>query len=81
MNENFKVVDICKGNNKKGEYYYLVCYSNLRYLITVYINKNVYNDLSKLSKNDLFAFPIDKYLLKRYYNNKFYYSIVENFKL
>ena len=81
MNENFKVVDICSGKNKNGDYYYLVCYSNLRYLITVYIDKNIYNDLSKLSKNDLFSFPIDKYLVKRYYNNKFYYSIVENFKI
>lgn len=80
MNEHFNIVDICKGENKKGVYYYLICYSNLRYLIIVYLDKKVYDELSKLSKIDLFAFPVDKYLNKRYYNNKFYYSLVDIYK-
>ncbi len=77
MQENFKIVGINKIFNKKEnkENYYIVLYSQYEYLVRVYIDKQHYEMLLKLDSLD--KYDLSKHLTKRYYNYKFYYSIVD----
>lgn len=77
MNETFKIIDVKSlySNKKNKEYYYVVLYSNLEYIVKVFISKDVYEFLNSFSELDIYAFAIDNFLTKRYDNGKFIFNI------
>lgn len=77
MYETFKIIDVKSLYSKKKnkEYYYVVLYSNLEYIVKVFISKDVYEFLNSFSELDIYAFAIDNFLIKRYDNGKFIFNI------
>ena len=77
MNETFKIIDVKSlySNKKKKEYYYVVLYSNLEYIIKVFVSKDIYDFLKDFSEEDVYNIAIDNFLTKRYDNGKFIFNI------
>lgn len=77
MNESFKIIDVKNlySNKKKKEFYYVVLYSNLEYLIKVFVSKDIYDFLKDFSEEDVHNISIDNFLTKRYDNGKFIFNI------
>lgn len=77
MNESFKIIDVKNlySNKKKKEYYYVVLYSNLEYLVKVFISKDIYDFLKEFTEDDIYNIVIDNFLTKRYDNGKFIFNI------
>ena len=77
MNESFKIIDVKNlySNKKKKEYYYVVLYSNLEYIIKVFISKDIYDFLKEFTEDDIYNIAIDSFLTKRYDNGKFIFNI------
>lgn len=77
MNESFKIIDVKNlySNKKKNEYYYVVLYSNLEYIVKVFISKDIYDFLKEFTEDDIYNIVIDNFLTKRYDNGKFIFNI------
>lgn len=77
MNESFKIIDVKNlySNKKKKEYYYVVLYSNLEYIVKVFISKDIYDFLKEFTEDDIYNIVIDNFLTKRYDNGKFIFNI------
>lgn len=77
MNETFKIIDVKSlySNKKKKEYYYVVLYSNLEYIVKVFISKDIYDFLKEFTEDDIYNIVIDNFLTKRYDNGKFIFNI------
>lgn len=77
MNETFKIIDVKNlySNKKKKEFYYVVLYSNLEYIIKVFVSKDIYDFLKDFSEEDVYNIAIDNFLTKRYDNGKFIFNI------
>ncbi len=77
MNESFKIIDVKNlySNKKKKEFYYVVLYSNLEYIIKVFVSKDIYDFLKDFSEEDVYNIAIDNFLTKRYDNGKFIFNI------
>lgn len=77
MNENFKIIDVKNlySNKKKKEFYYVVLYSNLEYIIKVFVSKDIYDFLKDFTEDDIYNIAIDNFLTKRYDNGKFIFNI------
>lgn len=77
MNESFKIIDVKNlySNKKKKEYYYVVLYSNLEYILKVFISKDIYDFLKEFTEDDIYNIAIDNFLTKRYDNGKFIFNI------
>lgn len=77
MNESFKIIDVKNlySNKKKKEYYYVVLYSNLEYIVKVFISKDIYDFLKEFNEDDIYNIVIDNFLTKRYDNGKFIFNI------
>lgn len=77
MNETFKIIDVKNlySNKKKKEFYYVVLYSNLEYIIKVFVSKDIYDFLKDFSEEDVYNISIDNFLTKRYDNGKFIFNI------
>lgn len=77
MNETFKIIDIKSlySNKKNKEYYYVVLYSNLEYILKVFISKDIYDFLKEFTEDDIYNIAIDNFLTKRYDNGKFIFNI------
>lgn len=77
MNETFKIIDVKNlySNKKEKEFYYVVLYSNLEYIIKVFVSKDIYDFLKDFSEEDVYNISIDNFLTKRYDNGKFIFNI------
>lgn len=77
MNESFKIIDVKNlySNKKKKEYYYIVLYSNLEYIVKVFVSKDIYDFLKEFTEDDIYNIAIDNFLTKRYDNGKFIFNI------
>lgn len=77
MNESFKIIDVKNlySNKKKKEFYYVVLYSNLEYIIKVFVSKDIYDFLKDFTDDDIYNIAIDNFLTKRYDNGKFIFNI------
>lgn len=77
MNESFKIIDVKNlySNKKKKEFYYVVLYSNLEYIIKVFVSKDIYDFLKDFTEDDIYNIAIDNFLTKRYDNGKFIFNI------
>lgn len=77
MNESFKIIDVKNlySNKKEKEFYYVVLYSNLEYIIKVFVSKDIYDFLKDFSEEDVYNIAIDNFLTKRYDNGKFIFNI------
>lgn len=77
MNESFKIIDVKNlySNKKKKEFYYVVLYSNLEYIIKVFVSKDIYDFLKDFTEDDIYNIAIDNFLIKRYANGKFIFNI------
>lgn len=77
MNESFKIIEVKNlySNKKKKEFYYVVLYSNLEYIIKVFVSKDIYDFLKDFSEEDVYNIAIDNFLTKRYDNGKFIFNI------
>lgn len=75
MNEIFIPVDIKQKKTKENkDYFYLICYSTLEYLIKVFLNREQYIELVQMK--NLKDFDVSR-IEKRYnqFNNSFSYSL------
>lgn len=72
--EKFQVVDLKSSEYKGKKYYFLVCYSNLGYLVNVSINEELYNGLKN---QDFTKFDINSKIIRLYNNStgKFIYRV------
>lgn len=77
MNESFKIIDVKNlySNKKEKEFYYVVLYSNLEYIIKVFVSKDIYDFLKDFTEDDIYNIAIDNFLTKRYDNGKFIFNI------
>lgn len=77
MNESFKIIDVKNlySNKRKKEYYYVVLYSNLEYIVKVFVSKDIYDFLKEFTEDDIYNISIDNFLTKRYDNGKFIFNI------